>query len=80
LTLLKNNNLRILIFICIAIFIILVFLIVSDNSCGVKHILIVNDLKSYEQSLDPEFCEDLVEKIDLFNSQCEPEVDILDCG
>lgn len=79
-TLLKNNNLRILIFICIAIFIILIFLKISDNSCGVKHILIVNDLKSYEQSLDPEFCEDLVERIDLFNSQCEPEVDILDCG
>jgi len=55
-------------------------LIISDNSCGVKHILIVNDLKSYEQSLDPEFCEDLVEKIDLFNSQCEPQIEILDCG
>ena len=79
-TLLKNKNLRIPIFLCIAIFIIFVFLIISNNSCGVKHILIVNDLKSYEQTLDPEFCEDLVEKIDLFNSQCEPEVDILDCG
>jgi len=63
-----------------AILIIFIFLIIYDNSCGVKHILIVNDLKSYEQSLDPEFCEDLVERIDFFNSQCEPQVEILDCG
>ena len=55
-------------------------MIISDNSCGVKHILIVNDLNVYEQSLDPEFCDDLVEKIDLFNSQCEPQIEILDCG
>ena len=79
-TLLKNKIPRLLIFISIAILIIFIFFIISDNSCGVKHILIVNDLNVYEQSLDPEFCDDLVEKIDLFNSQCEPQIEILDCG
>lgn len=79
-TLLKNKISRLLIFISITILVIFIFFIISDNSCGVKHILIVNDLKSYEQSLDPEFCEDLVEKIDLFNSQCNPQIEILDCG
>jgi hypothetical protein len=38
------------------------------------------DLKSYEKSLDPEFCDTLVNKINLFNSSCNPEVEILDCG
>ena len=33
-----------------------------------------------QKSLDPEFCEELVEKIDLHNMQCSPHVEILDCG
>ena len=53
---------------------------VFENSCGLKHIAILNDLKNYESTLDPEFCEELVEKIDSFNTQCKPEVEILDCG
>ena len=57
-----------------------IFLITSDGSCGIKHIAIVNDLKTYEKSLDPEFCEELVEKIDSFNLECSPYVEILDCG
>ena len=53
---------------------------IFENSCGLKHITILNDLKTYESTLDPEFCEELVEKIDSFNIQCKPEVEILDCG
>ena len=49
-------------------------------SCGLQHIAIISDLKSYEQSFDPEFCDVLVEKINLFNADCKPEVEILDCG
>ena len=49
-------------------------------SCGIQHIAIVADLESYEKSLDPEFCDVLVEKINLFNADCKPEVEILDCG
>jgi hypothetical protein len=40
----------------------------------------MNDLKTYEKILDPEFCEDIVEKINLFNVDCQPQVEILDCG
>ena len=53
---------------------------IFENSCGLKHIAILNDLKTYESTLDPEFCEELLEKIDSFNMQCKPEVEILDCG
>ncbi len=48
--------------------------------CGLQHIVIMTDLKSYEKSFDPEFCNVLVEKINLFNADCKPEVEILDCG
>jgi hypothetical protein len=69
-----------LIIICIGIFTIGILLGVSAYSCGVQHIVIMADLKSYEKSLDPEFCNVLVEKINLFNDDCKPEVEILDCG
>jgi len=42
--------------------------------------IILNEIASYEQSLEPEFCEIIVEKIDLFNDDCEPQIEILDCG
>jgi hypothetical protein len=42
--------------------------------------LIINDIFQYEKSLNPEFCELLVEKINSFNETCEPKIEILDCG
>jgi len=42
--------------------------------------LILNEIISYEKSLEPEFCEMIVEKIDLFNNGCKPQIEILDCG
>ena len=50
------------------------------TSCSVKHIGLLNDIKKFEQTLDPEFCENIVEQIDLFNDECEPEIEIIDCG
>lgn len=41
---------------------------------------IMNDFKIYEKSLDSEFCDGLVNKIDLFNDKCETQIEILDCG
>lgn len=62
------------------IFIIGIIFGVAAYSCGLRHIAIMADLESYEKSLDPEFCDGLVEKINLFNVDCKPEVEILDCG
>jgi hypothetical protein len=42
--------------------------------------IILNEITSLEKSLEPEFCEIIVEKIDLFNDSCEPQIEILDCG
>ena len=50
------------------------------TSCSVKHVGILNDIKKFEQTLDPDFCESVVERIDVFNDECEPEIEIIDCG
>ena len=50
------------------------------NSCGVRHVILVNDIKSYENSLDPEFCYTLVQNILEFNEQCNNSIEIFDCG
>jgi len=80
LTLLNNKKIKNIILLCVGASIIVLFILFSDSSCGIRHIAIINDLKSYETSLDPEFCEELVQKIDSFNIQCNPQVEILDCG
>ena len=64
----------------IAIFPTLIFLAYTSDSCGIKHISIMNNIDQYEQSLDPEFCEEIVFEIDRFNESCKPYVEILDCG
>lgn len=61
------------------IFAVVIFLSFSEN-CGIRHMMINISLEDYEQTLDPESCEALVEQIDLFNEGCEPEIEILDCG
>lgn len=79
-TLQKINSIRYVILICISIFTLAIILGFTTYSCGLQHIAIMNDLKSYENSLDPEFCDALVEKINLFNNDCTPQIEILDCG
>ncbi len=79
-TSLKTKKIKNLILICIGVSAIVSVLLISDSSCGVRHIVIITDLQSYEKSLDPEFCEELVERIDSYNVQCMPQVEILDCG
>ena len=41
---------------------------------------ILNEIKIYEKSFDPEFCELIIEKIDSFNDSCKRKFEILDCG
>ncbi|MBC8515626.1 MAG: hypothetical protein ISR81_01395 [Nitrosopumilus sp.] len=77
---LPKINLKYLILILFAIFTLIVILQLTNNPCSVDHIVISNEINSYEKSLDPEFCENILEKIDLYNDQCEFQIEILDCG
>jgi len=63
--------------------ILIIIIVISSgelNSCGIQHVTLLNDIKTFEQNGDPEFCETTVNKILEFNEQCEPYIEILDCG
>ncbi|MFB5608951.1 MAG: hypothetical protein ACE5R5_04625 [Nitrosarchaeum sp.] len=79
-TLQKISTVRNLILISMCISIVGIIIGFGMYSCGIQHIAIISDLKSYEKSLDPEFCDVLVQRINLFNIDCTPTVEILDCG
>ncbi len=76
----QKTSLRNLILIAIGISIVGISISLTGYSCGIQHMIILNEITSYEESLEPEFCETIVEKIDLFNDDCEPQIEILDCG
>ena len=76
----QKLSLKNLILITIGISIIGILIYSIDNSCGLQHMIILNKISSYEKSFEPEFCEIIVEKIDLFNDKCEPQIEILDCS
>ena len=50
------------------------------DSCSIKHVGVVSDLKKYEETLGAELCEDLVNRIIELNDQCGIEIEIIDCG
>ena len=76
----QKISLKNLILFALSVLFILVLLSFTGNSCGIQHMLILNDIFLYEKSLDPELCEIIVEKIDSFNDSCEPKIEILDCS
>ena len=76
----QKNNLRSILLIIFGILIIVIFFYSYDSSCGVKHMSILNQIQIYDETLDPEFCEVILDKIDSFNDGCSPTFEILDCG
>lgn len=65
---------------CIGCFFLAIAVSLFDFSCNFEYLLLSNDIGMYEKSLDPEFCENILERIDLFNYDCKPPMEILDCG
>jgi len=50
------------------------------NSCPIKHVTVVNELKEYQETSDPEICDNLVNKIIELNEECGIEIEPIDCG
>ncbi|MGB6784440.1 MAG: hypothetical protein WBE60_01030 [Nitrosotalea sp.] len=50
------------------------------DKCPIKQIDITSDLKTYDQTKDPELCAQLNDEISQFDNDCKGNVDILDCG
>jgi len=76
----QKISLKKLILIIPVVFLVVLFLSLVGSSCGIQHMFILNDVFYYEDSLDPELCEMVVEKINSFNDSCEPQIEIFDCG
>jgi len=76
----QKTSLKYLILILFVVSFMIGVLIFANNSCNVDRFVITNDIVSYEKSLDPEICENILERIDLYNDHCESEIEILDCG
>lgn len=76
----QKTNLRNLFLILFGGLFVILIVMFTANSCNLEHLLILNDISAYEKSLDPELCEIVVEKIDIFNDECESNLEILDCG
>ena len=50
------------------------------NSCQIRQMEVVNELKEFHETLDPQFCDELVNKIEELNDQCSTEIETIDCG
>ena len=50
------------------------------NTCPIKQIGIMDDLKKYDQTKDPELCAQLNDKISQFDNECKGDFEVLDCG
>ena len=73
----RIKNLTIILFGVLFVVLIIGFI---DDPCSVNHFVITNEISSYEKSLDPELCENILEKIDSYNDMCASQIEILDCG
>jgi hypothetical protein len=73
----RLKNLTLILF--VALFVILLVGFIGD-SCSVDNIVITNEILYYNESLDPERCENILERIYSYNDMCPSEIEILDCG
>ena len=73
----RIKNLTIILFGVLFVVLVIGFM---DDPCSVNHFVITNEISSYEKSLDPELCENILEKIDSYNDMCTSQIEILDCG
>ncbi len=51
-----------------------------SNTCPIKQIDVLNDMKKYEITKNPELCDNINNRIIQLNNQCGIKMEILDCG
>jgi len=60
--------------------IIILYVVYVSNTCPIKQINVLNDIKKYDTTKNPELCADINNRIIQLNNQCGIEMEILDCG
>lgn len=51
-----------------------------NNSCPTKYFEIMEEIKKYENNLDPDLCDSIVNKISDYEDSCSDVIEQLDCG
>ena len=60
--------------------ILILYVVDVSNTCPIKQINVLNDIKKYETTKNPDLCDDVNNRIVQLNNQCGIEIEILDCG
>ena len=60
--------------------IVIFFSFAITGKCSIKQIDVLNDIKKYEITKNPELCDDINNRIIQLNNKCGIEMEILDCG
>ena len=50
------------------------------SSCPARQFSLVDEIVAYEQTLDPNACISIAEKIDKLNAECKSGFEMPDCG
>ncbi len=80
LTLQKRNTRGIVLVIVVSISLAGLASVAIGDSCEIQHVDLLADINEYEQTMDPDFCYSVVERIGSFNDKCDIHLEILDCG
>jgi len=62
------------------VLIIILYVFYVSNTCPIKQINILSDMKKYDITKNPELCDDINNRIIQLNNQCGIRIGILDCG
>jgi hypothetical protein len=60
--------------------IVIFFSFAVTGKCSIKQFDVLNDIKKYEITKNPELCDGINNRIIQLNNQCGIEMEILDCG
>lgn len=60
--------------------IIILYVLDVSNTCPIKQVNVLNDMKKYDMTKNPDLCDDINNRIIQLNNQCGIEMEILDCG
>ena len=62
------------------VLVIILYVFYVSNTCPIKQINILSDMKKYDITKNPELCDDINNRIIQLNNQCGIRIGILDCG
>ena len=50
------------------------------DACPLRQVYVTYEIKKFDQTKDPQLCDELNGKISQFDTDCKSELEVLDCG